>query len=60
MAIETSQCARHCLVSVIGPTMAGVGEQIFKIRGLRRLKNVILRMTCKCSTSSDNHFTNVL
>ena len=30
MVIKNVQCARHSLVSLIGPTMVGPGEKIFK------------------------------
>ena len=44
MAIESFQCARHLLVSVIGPTRVGPVEKIFIIKALRRLENAILRL----------------
>ena len=44
MATEDFQCARHFLVSVIGPTRVGPAERIFKIKALRWLENAILRL----------------
>ena len=31
-------------VSMIGPTMVGLGEKVFKIKVLRRLENVVLNL----------------
>ena len=49
MAIENFQCTRHSLVSVIGPTMIGPAEKIFKIKILRRLENASLRLVFEIS-----------
>ena len=35
MALINIQCARHSLVSVIGPTMVGRREEIFKVKVLK-------------------------
>ena len=40
MVVENFQCARHSLVSIIGPTMVGPGEKIFKIKIFRRLETL--------------------
>ena len=44
MAIENFLCARHSLVSVLGPTMVGPRLKVFKIKVLRRLENAFLRL----------------
>ena len=37
-AVKNFQCARHSIISVIGPTKVGPGEKIFKNKVLRRLE----------------------
>ena len=45
MAIKTFQCDRHSPVSVIVTTMVGPGENMFKIKVLRKLDWILQYIT---------------
>ena len=62
MAVECFKYARHSILPTFGPTMAGPGEQIFKLKIFRLLEDATLMLIFAntVNTSFDNKFIQLL